>query len=443
MTTRSDSGPQEMAERFDRARRYMPGGVSSPVRAFRAVGGTPVFFESGRGSRLRDAAGRELLDYVASWGPLILGHAHPRVLEALAEQLTRGTSFGAPTELETSLARRVCERIPSVEKVRFVCSGTEAAMSAIRLARAATGRDGIVKMDGCYHGHADSLLVKAGSGLLTLAIPGSPGVPDAVAALTRVVPYNDADALERLLAAEGEGIACVILEPVAGNMGVVPPAPGYLRAVRELTRRHGVLLVFDEVITGFRVHRGGAQALYGVLPDLTCLGKILGGGLPVGAYGGRADLMDRVAPEGPVYQAGTLAGNPLAMRAGIETLDALDEPGAHERLESLAARLADGLADAARQAGVPVTVNRVGSMLTVFFAEGPVTDQASAMRADTRRYGAFFHGMLDRGVYFPPSQFEAAFVSLAHGESEVDQTVEAARGAFGAVALGSQAGGGA
>ncbi len=430
MTSRAGPGVPTMAERFERARRYMPGGVSSPVRAFRAVGGTPVFFEWGRGSRLRDATGREVLDYVASWGPLILGHAHPRVVEAVAEQARRGTSFGAPTELETELARRVCERVPSVEKVRFVCSGTEATMSAIRLARAATGRDGIVKMDGGYHGHADSLLAKAGSGLLTLSIPGSPGVPVAVAALTHVVPYNDAEALERLLEAEGKRIACVILEPVAGNMGVVPPAPGYLEAVRELTRRHGVLLVFDEVITGFRVHRGGAQALYGVLPDLTCLGKILGGGLPVGAYGGGADLMDRVAPEGPVYQAGTLAGNPLAMRAGIETLDALDEPGAHERLESLAARLAEGLAGAAREAGVPVTINRVGSMLTVFFTEGPVTDQASAARADALDYGAFFHGLLDRGVYFPPSQFEAAFVSLAHDDSDVDETIRAAREAF-------------
>jgi glutamate-1-semialdehyde 2,1-aminomutase len=430
-----------MEELFERARRFMPGGVSSPVRAFRAVGGSPVFFEKGFGARLQDVRGRHYLDYVLSWGPLILGHAHPRLVRAIAEQVERGTSFGAPTELETALAERLCGRMPWIEKVRFVSSGTEATMSAIRLARAATGREGIVKMDGCYHGHADSLLVRAGSGVLTLSIPGSPGVPSALASLTRVVPYNDVDALAALLEAEGEGIACVILEPVAANMGVVPPAPGYLEAVRELTARHGVLLVLDEIVTGFRVHPAGAQALYGVRADLACYGKILGGGLPVGAYGGRADLMDQVAPEGPVYQAGTLAGNPLAMRAGIETLDALAEPGTYERLEALSARLEQGLAGAAREAGIPVTINRVGSMLTVFMTEGPVQDQASALRSDRRRYSAFFHGLLERGVYFPPSPFEAAFVSLAHTERDVDETVQAAREAFRAAARVSEGAG--
>ncbi len=427
MSPRPAAGPRSIESLLEEARRYMPGGVNSPVRAFKAVGGTPVFLESGRGVRVKDVSGREYLDYVGSWGPLILGHAHPRVLAAIVDQAARGTTFGAPTRLETALARRVCERVPSCEKVRFVSSGTEATMSAIRVARAATGRDGIVKMDGCYHGHADPLLAKAGSGVLTLSIPGSPGVPEAVVSMTRVVSYNDAAALEKVLEAERGRIACVILEPVAGNMGVVPAAPGYLEAVRDLTRRHGAVLIFDEVITGFRVHAGGAQALYGVLPDLTCLGKILGGGLPVGAYGGRADLMAQVAPEGPVYQAGTLSGNPLAMRAGIETLDALAEPGVYERLEALGARLAGGLARAAAEADVPVAVNRVGSMMTVFFGDGPVTDHASATRADTRRYAAFFHGMLERGFYFAPSQFEAAFVSLAHSEADVDATIEAAR----------------
>jgi glutamate-1-semialdehyde 2,1-aminomutase len=421
-----------VSRRYDEAQRFIPGGVNSPVRAHRAVGGDPIFAASGAGARLRDADGREYIDYVGSWGPLILGHAHPRIVAALSEQAGRGSSFGTPSELETELARRICERVPGCERVRLVCSGTEAAMSAIRLARGTSGREEIVKADGCYHGHADSLLVQAGSGVATLAIPGSPGVPRALAALTHVVPFNDAEALEQLLAARAAEIACVILEPAAGNMGVVAPAAGYLERVRELTRRHRVILIFDEVMTGFRVARGGAQELYGVQADLSCFGKVIGGGLPVGAYGGRAELMEQVAPAGPVYQAGTLAGNPLAMRAGIETLDLLAQPGVYGRLEHSAARLEAGLAAAVRGAGVAACINRVGSMLTLFFAPPPVVDFATAKRADTRRFAAFFHGMLERGTYLPPSQFEAWFVSLAHGEAEIAETIAAAEGALGA-----------
>jgi glutamate-1-semialdehyde 2,1-aminomutase len=422
---------------FDEAKRHIPGGVDSPVRAFGGVGGTPIFLDGGHGCRVRDASGREYVDYLGSWGPLIVGHTHPRVVAALQEQASKGTTFGAPCELETELAKRVCERVPACDKVRFVSSGTEATMSAIRLARAATKRDGVVKIDGCYHGHVDSLLVKAGSGILTLGIPGSPGVPAALAGLTHVVPFNDARALEQLLAANSDDIACVILEPIAGNMGVVPPAPGYLEAARDLTRRHGTVLILDEVMTGFRVHRGGAQVLYGIEPDLSCFGKVIGGGLPVGAYGGRAELMDLIAPSGPVYQAGTLSGNPLAMRAGIATLDLLDEPGTYDRLEAISEKLSRGLGSAAREAGIPSTVNRVGSMLTAFFTAGPVTDYPSAATSDTRRYAAFFHGMLQRGVYLAPSQFEAAFVSTAHGQSDVDATVTAAREVFRSIAASS------
>jgi glutamate-1-semialdehyde 2,1-aminomutase len=410
---------------FDEARRYIPGGVNSPVRAALAVGATPLFAESGRGALLRAADGRDYVDWVGSWGPLIAGHAHPRVVDALREQASKGFSYGTPCELETLLARRVCERVAGCERVRFVSSGTEATMSAIRLARGATGRDEIVKIEGCYHGHVDALLVRAGSGVMTLAIPGSPGVPGALAGLTHVVPWNDSAAVERLLAERAERIAALIVEPVAGNMGVVPPAPGYLEALRDLTRRHRVLLIFDEVMTGFRVHRAGAQGLYRVVADLACYGKVIGGGLPVGAYGGRADLMEQVAPTGPVYQAGTLSGNPLAMRVGIEMLDLLDDD-AYARLESAAARLERGLRDAARAAGVAVTLNRVGSMLTLFFTAGPVVDQATAARSDTARFAAFFRGMLARGVWLPPSQFEAWFVSLAHGEAEIDLTLAAA-----------------
>jgi glutamate-1-semialdehyde 2,1-aminomutase len=418
-----------MQKLFDEAKRYIPGGVDSPVRAFRAVGGTPVFASSGEGARIRDAAGREYVDYVGSWGPLIAGHAPPSVVAALREQAALGTSFGMPTEIETDLARRICERVPGCERVRFVSAGTEATMSAVRLARGATGRDEIVKIEGCYHGHVDSLLVQAGSGVMTLGIPGSPGIPAALASLTHVVPFNDASAIRKLLEQRGDRIACVILEPVAGNMGVVPPAPGYLEAVRAVTQEHGVVLVLDEVMTGFRVHRSGAQGLYGIRPDLSCFGKVIGGGLPAAAYGGTRDLMDRVAPDGPVYQAGTLSGNPMAMRAGIATLDLLDD-AAYGRLETTSAELERILRTAAREAGVPVTINRVGSMLTVFFTDGPVTDYASAARSDTDRHATFFHGMLSHGVHLPPSQFEALFVSLAHGEEELQRTADAAREAF-------------
>jgi glutamate-1-semialdehyde 2,1-aminomutase len=416
--------------RFEEAKRYIPGGVNSPVRAFRAVGGTPLFLDSGRGARVRDADGREYVDYVGSWGPLIAGHAHPRVVAALQEQVARGSTFGAPTELETELARRICERVPSCEKVRFVSSGTEATMSALRLARGVTGHDELIKVDGCYHGHVDSLLVRAGSGVATLGIPGSPGVPEALAALTHVVPFNDLAAIERLLDDRGDRVACVILEPIAGNMGVVPPAAGYLEGIRELTRSRGVLMILDEVMTGFRVHRSCAQGLFDLDPDLTCFGKVIGGGLPAAAYGGRDEWMSRIAPTGPVYQAGTLSGNPLAMRAGVETLDLLDESGSYDRLESYSAKLEAGLAEAAEAAGVAATINRVGSMMTVFFTEGPVTDFASAAASDTERYGRYFHAMLSRGVCLAPSQFEALFVSLAHGQTELEATLAAANDAL-------------
>lgn len=419
-----------MSGLFEEAQRYIPGGVNSPVRAHRAVGGEPLFVRSGSGARIRDADGHEYVDYVGSWGPMIVGHAHPRVVAALRDQAGHGSSFGTPCELETELARRICERVSGCERVRFVSSGTEAGMSAIRLARGATGREEIVKADGCYHGHADSLLVQAGSGVATLAIPGSPGVPKGLAELTHVVPFNDAAALEQLLERRGERIACLILEPVAGNMGVVPPAQGYLEAVRDLTRRHGVVLILDEVMTGFRVHRSGAQGLYGVEADLSCFGKVIGGGLPVGAYGGRADLMEQVAPSGPIYQAGTLSGNPLAMRVGIETLDLLDEAGAYERLERASAQLEQGLARAVATADVAARINRVGSMLTLFFTAEEVVDFDSAKRADGERFAAFFRGMRERGVYLPPSPFEAWFVSLAHGETEIEATLTAAQEAL-------------
>jgi glutamate-1-semialdehyde 2,1-aminomutase len=425
---------RNMDRLFDEAKRLMPGGVNSPVRAFGGVGGTPVFFEKGHGAIVTDADGRDYIDYLGSWGPLIVGHTHPRVVAAIRDQAGKGATFGAPTALETELARRVIALVPSCEKVRFVSSGTEATMSAIRLARAATDRCGVLKVEGCYHGHVDSLLVKAGSGLLTLGIPGSPGVPPGLASLTLTIPFNDVGALERVLDEHGKGIACLIVEPVAGNMGVVAPKPGWLQAVRDLTRKHGVILILDEVMTGFRVAAGGAQALYGVTPDLSCFGKVIGGGLPVGAYGGRADLMDRIAPSGPVYQAGTLSGNPLAMRAGIETLDILAAPGTYERLEAISARLAAGLTAAAKDAGVPAVVNRVGSMLTGFFTAGPVVDYATAATSDTKRYARYFHAMLDRGVYLAPSQFEAAFVSTSHDEATVDRTIVAAAEAMKEVA---------
>jgi len=412
---------------FLRARTLIPGGVNSPVRAFTAVGGSPPFIARGEGSRIWDEDGREYLDFLGSWGPLILGHAPPEVLAALQETMQRGCSFGAPTALEVDLAEELVKAIPSLQKVRMVNSGTEATLSAIRLARGATRRDRIVKAVGCYHGHVDSLLVAAGSGVASLAIPGTPGIPSELAALTLLVPFNDVAALEKVFREQPESIAALILEPVAGNMGVVPPAPGYLEAARRVTREAGALLILDEVITGFRVAYGGAQALYGIDPDLTTLGKIIGGGLPVGAYGGRADLMDQVAPEGKIYQAGTLSGNPLAMAAGLSTLKALKRLNPYAHLESLGRRLAEGLKEAAEGLGEALTVNRVGSMLTPFFALGGVTDFASASRSDTRRYAAFFHGMLGRGIYLPPAQFEALFLSTSHTEQEVDRTLSAAR----------------
>jgi glutamate-1-semialdehyde 2,1-aminomutase len=421
-------------ELFSRAKAVIPGGVSSPVRAFKAVGGEPLFVARAEGPRFWDEDGRAFLDYVGSWGPMIHGHAHPAVLAAIREAALRGTSFGAPCALEVELAERVVRHVGSVEKVRFVSSGTEATMSALRVARGFTGRRKILKFDGCYHGHADSLLVSAGSGVATLGIPGSPGVPEGTVADTLVAPFNDVGAVERVVAAHGPDLAAVIVEPVCGNMGTVAPKTGYLEALREITRRSGTVLIFDEVMTGFRLALGGAQQLYGITPDMTCLGKILGGGLPAAAYGGRADVMATVAPEGPVYQAGTLSGNPLAMAAGAALLDLLARPGTYETLEARCARLEEGLRRTAEDAGAPVTINRVGSMITVFFCAGPVTDYATAKASDTKRFSRFFHAMLERGVYLPPAQFEAAFVSLAHGEAEIDSTVAAAGEAFRAAA---------
>src|SRR5437667_6069363 len=401
---------------FEAATRLIPGGVNSPVRAFKGVGGEPFFVARGEGARIWDVDGRSYLDFLGSWGPLVLGHAPKTVVEAIGEAARRGTSYGAPTALEVEMAEAVTAAYPSMEMVRLVSSGTEAGMSAIRVARGFTGRDVIVKFDGCYHGHADSLLVKAGSGGATFGVPDSAGVPAALAALTLALPFNDLAAVSRALESRRGEVAAVLVEPVAGNMGVVPPAPGFLAGLRELCTRHGALLIFDEVITGFRVAFGGAQALYSVRPDLTCLGKIIGGGLPVGAYGGSRELMSKVAPLGAVYQAGTLSGNPLAVAAGLATLRALEDPAAYDRLDRLGALFQRGITEAAAAAGIPVTVNRVGSMLTAFFSDGPVTDYLSARRADTARYARFFHGILERGVFLAPSQFEAAFVSLAHSE---------------------------
>ena len=419
-------------EIFARAQQHLVGGVNSPVRAFRAVGGEPVVMARGRGAHVYDVDGNDYIDYLCSWGPLILGHAHPAVVEALQQAAERGTSFGTPTELEAEMGRLLVEAVPSMELVRFVNSGTEATMSALRLARAYTGRDKILKFEGCYHGHADGLLVRAGSGVATFGLPDSPGVPASFAQETLVAPYNDRQAVEGLFQRHGEEIGAAIIEPVAGNMGVVPPAEGFLPFLREITRRAGSLLIFDEVITGFRLAYGGAQAVYDVSPDLTCLGKIIGGGLPVGAYGGRRDVMEQLAPLGPVYQAGTLSGNPLTMAAGLATLRALSSEGTYAGLEEMGRELEEGLAAAARSAETAVCTNRAGSMLTVFFSDGPVTDYASARRADTERYARFFRAMLERGVYLPPSQFEAAFLSLAHGREELEGTVTAAREAFAA-----------
>jgi glutamate-1-semialdehyde 2,1-aminomutase len=412
---------------FERARKLIPGGVNSPVRAFGQVGEVPRFVERGKGARLFDVDGNEYVDYVLSWGPLILGHADAGVLRAVRAAMKHGTSFGAPTELESLLAHEICAALPSVERVRMVSSGTEATMSALRLARAATGRPRILKFDGCYHGHADALLVGAGSGVATLGIPGSPGVPAAFADLTIQAPYNDLAAVHDAFARWGHEIACVIVEPVAGNMGLVLPEPGFLEGLRELCDRVGALLILDEVMTGFRVAWRGAQGLYGIEPDLTCLGKVIGGGLPAAAYGGPAELMDRLAPDGPVYQAGTLSGNPLAMAAGLETLRRLNTGGSYERLASLATRLAEGLRDAAAAAGVELHSAAVGGIFGFFFHPGPVRNFAEAKKADAERFRRFFAAMLERGVYLPPSPFEACFVSLAHRPGDVEATLSAAR----------------
>lgn len=402
----------------------MPGGVNSPVRAFRSVGGTPVFMASGRGDRLKDVDGNEYLDFVLSWGPLILGHCHPEVVQALTAVLETGTSFGASTPREVALAEEIIKAFPSIERVRLVSSGTEAILSAVRLARAATKREKILKFEGCYHGHSDSLLVKAGSGVATLGLPDSPGVPQALAELTITIPFNDFEALESAFKAHRGQLAAALIEPVVGNMGVVPAKEGFLKRLRELTEEQGTVLLFDEVITGFRVAYGGAQELYGIRADLTTLGKVIGGGLPVGAYGGKASLMDLVAPSGPVYQAGTLSGNPLAVAAGSKTLEILRRPGTYERLGALGKRMADGILSQAKQTGVPLSVNRIGSMMTAFFSSDSVTDYASAKKSDAALFARFFGALLERGVYFPPSQFESIFVSTAHSDQDIDRAVE-------------------
>ncbi len=417
------------ARLFARALELMPGGVNSPVRAFRAVGGTPLFIKSASGPTIADVDGRTFIDYVGSWGPMILGHADAAIVTALAAVAASGTSFGAPNELEVELAVEIVEAVPSIEMVRMVNSGTEATMSAIRLARGVTGRDKLVKFEGCYHGHADSLLVKAGSGVATLGLPDSPGVPASLAQHTLTVGFNDAAALEGLFKQQHD-IAAVIIEPVAGNMGVVAPAEGFLNFTRDITSRNGALLIFDEVMTGFRLARGGAQELYGVTPDITCLGKIIGGGLPVGAYGGSRELMRNIAPTGPIYQAGTLSGNPLAMTAGLLTLRRLRDKSIYQNLERSSTKLCEGISGAATEAGIATTTNRVGSMLTSFFTDEPVTNWTSANKSNRQLYGRFFHAMLDEGVYLAPSQFEAGFVSTAHTDLIIDETIEAARKAF-------------
>jgi glutamate-1-semialdehyde 2,1-aminomutase len=418
---------------FSDASRYIPGGVNSPVRAFRAVGGEPVFIDRASGANVFGADGRSYIDYVGSWGPMIVGHAHPAVIRAVQERAALGLSFGAPTEIETRLARKICELMPSIELVRMVSSGTEATMSAIRLARGFTGRDKIVKFEGCYHGHSDSLLVKAGSGALTLGVPTSPGVPKELAAHTITLAYNDIAQVQQLFRDMGNDIACIIVEPVAGNMNCVPPVPGFLEALRAACDQSRAVLIFDEVMTGFRVALGGAQSLYGVRPDLTTLGKIVGGGMPVGAFGGRRDIMEKIAPLGPVYQAGTLSGNPVAMAAGLATLELICEPGFHSRLAEKTKQLIDGLTQAARAAGVAFSANQVCGMFGLFFTDkSPVRYFREVMACDAQRFNRFFHAMLEEGVYLAPSAFEAGFVSGAHSDAEIDATIAAARRALSA-----------
>ncbi|HLC26166.1 MAG TPA: glutamate-1-semialdehyde 2,1-aminomutase [bacterium] len=415
---------------FSQARQVIPGGVNSPVRAFKSVGRDPVFVARAGGCQIFDVDGKSYIDYVGSWGPMILGHAHPEVIAAIKDAADRGTSFGAPTENEVLLAQKIVQGVPSVEMVRLVNSGTEAVISAIRVARAYTGKDKILKMAGCYHGHDNSMLVKAGSGAITLGIPDSPGVPAALAQLTLTVPYNDLAAVEQVLRKEAGQIACLIVEPVAGNMGVIPPAPGYLQGLRDLTSQYGVLLIFDEVITGFRLAFGGAQSVYGVIPDMTCLGKIIGGGLPVGAYGGKRQIMEIVAPSGPVYQAGTLSGNPLAVAAGLKTLELLEDDAVYAHIDQITGQLCRGLQDQLQEFRIPCQLNRVGSLFTLFFTQKKVTDYDSAKSADTERFSRYFRVMLEEGIYLPPSQFEALFVSMAHTEREVEKTLEASERAL-------------
>ncbi|KRE74661.1 glutamate-1-semialdehyde aminotransferase [Paenibacillus sp. Soil750] len=418
------------AAAFQESRKLIPGGVNSPVRAFKSVGLTPLFMESGSGSRVTDIDGNTFIDYVGSWGPLIVGHAHPKVLEAIHATAIKGTSFGAPTLLETEMAKLVIERVPSIDMVRMVNSGTEATMSALRLARGFTKRDKIVKFEGSYHGHADALLIKAGSGVATLGLPDSPGVPSSVASNTITVPYNDLDSVKLVFEKFGEEIAALIVEPIAGNMGVVPPADGFLQGLRDITKQYGSLLIFDEVMTGFRVHKNCAQGLYGVTPDLTCLGKVIGGGLPVGAYGGRLDIMEQIAPAGPIYQAGTLSGNPLAMAAGFATLSLLGEPNVYEELERKSARLEAGFAANAAEFGIASTINRVGSMVCPFFTEIAVTNYDTAKTSDLGRFNAYFGNLLDLGVSVAPSQFEGMFVSTVHSDADIETTIEAHREAL-------------
>ena len=422
--------PKRSTELFDEAQRYLPGGVNSAVRAFKAVGGNPLFIRRGKGAKIYDEDGNEFIDYVCSWGPLILGHSHPQVVKAIKKAVEHGTSFGATTELEIVLAKMVCTAMPSMEMVRFVNSGTEATMSAIRLARAATGRDKIVKFAGGYHGHSDGLLTKAGSGMTTLGIPSCPGVPASFTSETLLSAYNNREMVERLFADFGQEIAAIIVEPIAANMGVVPPQPGFLEHLRSLTQKSGALLIFDEVITGFRIAYGGAQALYKVTPDLTCLGKIIGGGLPIGAYGGRREIMQMVAPAGSVYQAGTLSGNPVVMAAGIETLNILRKPEFYSQLEARSSLLEKGIIEAAEKTGINIQVSRVGSILTIFFTKKPVIDYETACQADTELYARFFHQMLSRGIYLPPSQFEAIFISTAHTNEDIQATIRAVNEAF-------------